>query len=80
MVLCSYLKMDQRKYELNNWKFQFKIWASFVLDDDDTLLCTFFVVRNDKKKWAWLSMMRFTLDDKKIMSFSSSVKGPLVFA
>ena len=38
-----------------------------------------FVVSNDKMKWvAWLPMIPFTPDDKKIVSLSSSANGPLV--
>ena len=49
----------------------------FILDDNDALFSIFFVVRNDKKKWvAWLPMIPFTLDDKKIMSLLSGVKWP----
>ena len=49
----------------------------FTLDDNDALLSIFLAVRNGKKKWvAWLPMIPFTLDDRKIMSLLSSVKGP----
>ena len=48
-----------------------------ALGDDDVLLSIFFVVRSEKKKWvAWLPMILFTLDDKKIISLSSSANGP----
>ena len=49
----------------------------FVLDDNDALLSTFFVVSNDKMKWvAQLPMITFAHDDKKIVSLSSSANGP----
>ena len=54
------------------WIIQSGTKGLFVLDDNDTLLCTLFVVRSEKKKWvAWLPMIPFTLDDK-IMSPSSA--------
>ena len=56
------------------------------LTTDDTFLSIFLSlgmgaapIPDDKKKWvAWLPMIPFTLDDKKITSLSLSVNEPLI--
>ena len=47
----------------------------FTLDDNDAFFSIFFLSGMKRKKWvAWSPIIPCTLDDKKIMSLSSSVK------
>ena len=71
------IKVGKNSMEDNKW------WKVWMLGSVRTwrqwyTLSTFFVIRNDKKKWvAWPSMIPFTLDDKQIMSLSSRTNLPL---
>ena len=62
-VFSLFTSTNVSKYEIRNQRNM----SPFALDDNDTLLSTFFVIRNEKRNGmrAWLPMTQFTLDDKK---------------
>ena len=71
--------MSSGRFFFRSATIQMTIKGPFVLDDDDTVLSIFCVIRSQKEKWvAWLPMILFTLDDQKILSLSSSANFTLV--